>query len=384
MDHVVSSADRAAFKRCRRQWDFTAITRQHLRPLRAQGPDLDRAMRDALAVYYFPGMWDWASAIVLPLVSKGLDDSVARQRAEQGSGATSRGDDATWDALLEQGHTLLERYVDWAPTVDRFSPIRVESDFDALVADPADPDSGLVDSHGAAIRYTGRIHLLATDEHDRYWIVRHQVTDGPFQTIEQLVLDEEQVASCWAWERFYDGMEISGTIYNEMSTSALDGDAPDESPDERPRAAHPRGGLPQNEPSGGGRGVASVRRTYVRGREDETVDRIRQAQSNGFRRTVIRRSRREISEAGRCIAEEAIDMVRDDLRVYPNVAAHCAGCAFVAPCLAVTEGRDVESILSDHYRPKEVSEFEMGRLGGSPFGVGRGWVPPPRGTPQGD
>jgi len=380
VDYVVSSADRAAFKRCRRQWDFTATTRRRLRPVRAPAPDLERAMRDALAVYYFPGMWDWDSAIVLPLVAKGLDNSLARQRAEQGSGAASVEDEAVWAALRGQGHALLDRYLDWAPSVDRFSPLRVATDFEALVADPADPECGLVGPQGAAIHYTGRIDLLAIDEHDRYWIVRHRVIDGPFPKTEQLLLDEEEVAACWAWGRFYDGMEVAGTIYNELSTSAPR-DGSSHSPAPRPQVDHPRGGVPQNEPSGGGRGVSSLRRIYVQGRGEESVDRVRQTQGAGFRRTIIRRSRREVSEAGRRIADEAIDMVRDDIRTYPNPGqTQCAECAFVAPCLAVNEGRDFESILSNDYRPRPVTDLEIGRLGGSPHGVGRGWVPPPRGN----
>lgn len=378
MEYLVSTADRAAFKRCRRQWDFTATTRRSLRPVRAPAPDLDRAMRDALAVYYFPGMWDWDSAIVLPLVAKGLDDSLARQRTEQGDGSSSGDDDGAWEALRELGHSLLGRYVGWAPTVDRFSPIRVATDFDALVADPADPDCGLVGPDGAAIRYTGRIDLLAIDEHDRYWIMSHRVSDRPFPTTEQLLLDEEGVAGCWAWARFYEGMQVAGTIYNELSTSyPRAGWA--HHPAARALVEHPRGGIPQNEPSGGGRGVSSLRRIYVKGRGEEVVDRVRQTQGEGFRRTIIRRSTREVSEAGRRIADEAIDMVRDDLRLYPTpVLEHCAQCAFVAPCLAATEGSDVESILTRDYCARPAAGLEIGRLGGTPSGVGRGWVPPPR------
>lgn len=381
MEYLVSSSDRAAFKRCRRQWDFTAATRRSLRPVRAPAPDLDRAMRDALAVYYFPGMWDWDSAIVLPLVAKGLDNAVARQRAEHDGAVPSSADETVWEALREQGRALLDRYVDWAPTVDRFSPIRVATDFDALVADPAEPECGLVGPHGPAIHYIGRIDLLAIDEHDRYWIVRHRVSDRPFPRTEQLLLDEEEVAACWAWERFYEGMEVAGTIYNELSTSDPRAGSP-RRPVPRPLVDHPRGGIPQNEPSGGGRGVSSLRRTYVKGREEESVDRVRQTQGDGFRRTIIRRSRREVGEAGGRIADEAIDMVREDIRPYPNpVAEHCAECAFVTPCLTANEGCDVESILSQHYRRRPATELEVGRLGGSPSGVGRGWVPPPRGDP---
>ena len=74
-------------------------------------------------------------------------------------------------------------------------------------------------------------------------------------------------------------------------------------------------------------------------------------------------------------------MSREDLRTYPTPAPeHCATCAFVAPCLAVTEGREFESVLSKGYRQRPVVDLEIGRLGGSPHGVGRGWVTPVRGT----
>ena len=52
MAYRFTSADRAAFKRCRRQWDFGARERQNLEPVEAATvPDLDLAVRDALAVY---------------------------------------------------------------------------------------------------------------------------------------------------------------------------------------------------------------------------------------------------------------------------------------------------------------------------------------------
>ncbi|KAA8888109.1 hypothetical protein F3087_13630 [Nocardia colli] len=360
----MSAADRAAFKRCRRQWDFTASVRRGRSPLRRTTFDLDRAVRDALAVYYFPGMWDWDAAIVLPLVNKALDNSLARQCEAIG------GDPPDRQSALDRAHRLLERYFAWAPAVDRFSPIRVETDFDAIVPDPANPEHGLVGPGGGGIHYTGRIDLLAIDEYDRYWVVRHRVLDEPFPSTEQLVLDEDSLAACWAWGRFYDGMEIAGTIYNELSPY-------DKNPSRIPgRTPERRGGIPQHEPSGGGRGVSSPRRAYVKGRPAESADRISQIEGNGLRRTTIRRSTAEIHTAGVQLADELLDMFRPGVRVYPNPApAHCSNCAFVAPCLAVHEGRDVEPLLEADYRKRPAFEIERGRLGGTPFGVGRGWVP---------
>jgi hypothetical protein len=200
MAYRFTPADRGAFKRCRRQWDFGARERQGYEPaLSAPALDLDLAVRDALAVYYFPGMWDWQRSVVLPLVLQGLARSLGRQPA---AGA----DD------LAAGEALLRRYFEWAPRVDRFSPVQVEGGFEVNLPDPAGGDRELVLDDGRPIRYQGRADLLAGDEHDRYWVVSHRLVDR-FGTDDDLLLDEELVAACWAVERFYPGMRVAGTMH---------------------------------------------------------------------------------------------------------------------------------------------------------------------------
>lgn len=62
MPVTVTEAERASFLRCRRPWDFAAGMR-NLEPANPPAaPDPDRAIRNALALYYFPGMWDWDTA----------------------------------------------------------------------------------------------------------------------------------------------------------------------------------------------------------------------------------------------------------------------------------------------------------------------------------
>jgi hypothetical protein len=66
--YVIRSSDRATFKQCRRAWDLGSRSRQNYelaQPARAF--DFDQAMRDALALYYFPGMWAWNREIVVPM-----------------------------------------------------------------------------------------------------------------------------------------------------------------------------------------------------------------------------------------------------------------------------------------------------------------------------
>jgi hypothetical protein len=58
--------------------------------------------------------------------------------------------------------------------------------------------------------------MMAVDQHDAYWIVRHRVVGADWPPTERLAADEEALAACWAWEQFYLGMAITGTIYNEL------------------------------------------------------------------------------------------------------------------------------------------------------------------------
>ncbi|MDQ4105238.1 MAG: hypothetical protein M3186_16560, partial [Actinomycetota bacterium] len=65
MAYRIHASERTAFKRCRREWDLSSPNRQSFEPLpQSDSIDLNEAVRAALAVYYFPGMWEWDSAIV--------------------------------------------------------------------------------------------------------------------------------------------------------------------------------------------------------------------------------------------------------------------------------------------------------------------------------
>jgi hypothetical protein len=51
-----------------------------------------------------------------------------------------------------------------AAGVDRFSPIRIESEFFVNIPDPARSGHDLVTPQGEPIRYEGRTHLLVIDD----------------------------------------------------------------------------------------------------------------------------------------------------------------------------------------------------------------------------
>ena len=276
MDYRITADDRARFKRCRRQWDFASPNRRDLEPVDLADPPLPAALKDALAVYYYPGTWDWPHELTQSLVQKAL----ARSLEEQG--ATGQ---------LESGVALLDCYDAWAQTVDDFAPMRIGHDVDALVPDPRGPGRGLSTSDGSAVIYTCRVDLLAVDAADKYWVVRHQVVDD-WQDLDALVRDEDAIAACWAWELDYVGMEIAGTIHNEVRIGGPLTFPPAQQTDGTARA------VAQHEPSGGGRSIPQHVRVSAQTSRGDGVNRVEQRTAGVLRRTRIRRTRDEIVAAG--------------------------------------------------------------------------------------
>jgi hypothetical protein len=353
MDYRITEDDRARFKRCRRQWHFASVHRRGLEPVDAVDPALPAALKDALAVYYYPGTWDWPHELKQSLVHKAVKAAL---------------DDAGVTEGLQTATALLDAYDAWASTVDDFAPVKIGCDVQGLVPDPRDPERGLTTPDGSAVMYTCRIDLLAVDAADEYWVVRHQITDE-WQELEALIHDEAAVAACWAWEQEYLGMEISGTIHNEVRiTGPLDPPLADHV------EKHASNRVRQGEPSGGGRAIPQHRRMSARtARTGESP--VQQYGGGLLRRTRIRRSRAEIGAVGALIGAEAIDMSNEPA-IYPTFAAHCKACEFSAPCLVLSGGTDPEPMLAAHFRRRASGEQHKPRLGQSTWGFGRGAAPP--------
>lgn len=351
MEYRISPDDRARFKRCRRQWDFTSPHRRGLEPVEVADAALPTALKDALAVYYYPGTWDWPHELKQSLVHKAAKRSLDEADAAHG---------------LKTATALLDTYDAWATTIDDFAPVKVEHEVQGLLPDPRDPEQGLQTAGGSAVIYACRIDLLAVDAADEYWVVCHRIVDG-WQDLETLIGDEAAVAQCWAWEQEYLGMEISGTIHNEVRlTGPPDLPSPNRGAAQRVR---------ESEGSGGGRSVPQHRRLSARTSRPDDSDRVQQRTAGLLRRTRIRRSRAEIGAVGILIAAEALEMCSEPA-IYPTFDRHCQTCEFSTPCLALTQGTDVEPILAADFRPHPPQDRNKPRLGQSTWGFGRGAAPP--------
>ncbi len=376
MDHRIRAEERAAFRGCRRRWDLSSPNRMDFEPATRSGAyDMDRAVRDALAVHYFPGMWDWPPAIVAPLVIKGFERSMGDQQDLVTSERSLTDREAErWRHGFDDGRRMLGRYGDWATSIDRFAPVRVESEFEVQIPDAGRPGMSLPTKTAGAVLYVGGVDALVIDEFDAYWILRHRVVDR-WTPRYQLELDEESIAACWAWENFYLGMTINGTIDNELrlDDDTYDGSALPAEPGGAPSERRVR----QSEGSGGGRNIPLHRRISAVAHEPESAPRFEVDEGPGFRRTWIRRRGDEKAAAASRLAREAVAMIDPSVFADPDPSdGQFRLCAYVPPCLALNQGQDPADLLADGYRRRPTEPERLERLGQVTWGFGRGAQPP--------
>lgn len=348
--YIIRASDRKIFKRCRRAWDLGSRSRQNYEPLiPLQVFDFERAIHDALAIFYFPGTWEWNRLIVLPQVIKAFHNSMETQRTLYSKKIELTNDEEReWNKHLELGENMLKRYFQWAPVVDDLSPIRVETDFDVNIPDLLNPDMDLVvsdpkgvEGHFIPVRFRGRIDLLIMDEKNRYWIIKHRLVEDEFTDIEHLLLDTQSTVNCWALEQYFIGMKIRGVIYNELSKNL-----------DKPQFLHKE-------------------------RFSDSRKYIKQAGNETFRRTQIPKSRSEIANIRRQIALEALDITDPEIRLYPNpTEENCTACAYRKPCIAMNENVHVNEVLEAHYKKRTDEEFKAGGISSSTFSTNRGAIPP--------
>ncbi|MGH8974659.1 MAG: hypothetical protein ACRD0C_15845, partial [Acidimicrobiia bacterium] len=186
--------ERELFTGCRRAWDLGARERQNWEPATPSLVfDVAEAIRDALAVYYFPGMWSWTRAIVRPLATEGFAKSMARQRdAYEAAHGLTPDQERDYDECLAAGRDLLEAYYEWAPEQDeKLTPLSVEALFDVTVPDPDHPERGLLTPAGQGVDYRVRTDAAMVDNAGRIWIMDHRLVTGAWPAADLLVLDEQ-------------------------------------------------------------------------------------------------------------------------------------------------------------------------------------------------
>jgi RecB family exonuclease len=312
------------FKRCRVLWDFGSKIRQNYEPIqRIEALDFGTAMHKALEAYYQPTTWG----------NQGLMEHNARQTflnacKEVGMrvklGALEF--EERWEELRTLGLGMLDFYFAYAPNQDSFTPKFVEVEFEV-------PIPGLQDTV-----YQGRIDLIVEDEYG-YWLIDHKTTAQLAQT-EWLALDDQCSSYAWAIKMKL-GLEVRGVIYNELRKKAPS----------KPRVL--RDGtlsVAKNQDTTYETYLQAIREGgYSEKAYQPMLDYLKMNARQFVRRTKVIFRPETLQVVERRIRMEALEMLDNPL-IYPTPSRmNCNGCSFFAPCLALHEGRDPDTILDENY-----------------------------------
>ena len=345
MATVLTTSDLRSFKRCRRAWDFGSPSRRNLAPKGPLRPfELDSALRAALAVYYYPGMWTWPRAVVEPLALNKYTESMTLQfeRHKERFGATEE-DRQLFDGMHPVGEAMLRRYLAWAPSVDWVDAVRVDTDFRVNPPHPDRPEDGLV-HRGHAVQYAGRIDLLAVeqaewrregpDDDTVYWIVHHRVAGESWAELADLAIDDRACSSLWAGQDAAR-VRVAGVVVNELRAGT---DLPE-------RVLSDPSALSRGNPPD-----PLVEAELAARLADE---RIRRQTSQWCRRTWIAAEPWQVLAHQQRDSEVIAEMLTDGLPVYPSPSVeNCTQCVFRAPCIAMNRGDDPGPVLEAGYRER--------------------------------
>lgn len=407
----IHNSDRAAFKRCRRYWDWSSPARQNL-TIRADVHGINTnlwfgtGIHWALEQYYTPGLrrdpveawktWfdiQWRGGVVTeewldrvydlkPVVIRATD--ALKEAGYKPSNLVGillpqptyrvRGledilpdaDHNVYDDLLELGIQMMGFYKQYASVNDGFEVIVTEHTFSVPIWDYAnDRILTAVDKRENSPNYgvelevhaRGRMDAMYRRPNGKIGIVDHKTAEKIGEDYFRKLETDEQITSyLWSAEveaKYYDlpykNESIEEVIYNVL------------------RKTYPK------PPTVLKNGMFSVARdsestTYemlqafinkelpgvaLSEKQQEYVNYLRDVGDEQFiMRKQVRRNRAQIANAGQRIYLEALDMLAgSELRIYPNITNDfmCLNCQFRGPCMAREDGSDYKSMLKDNY-----------------------------------
>lgn len=404
----IHNSDRAAFRRCRRYWDWSSPSRTNL-TVRADIHGVamplffGTGIHYALEQYYQPGLrrdpveafktWfdiQWRGGTVTEewldkvydLKPKPLGEQVPMAKDPEGQWNDAglavelyqiRGledilpdpDHNEWWELFELGVGMMEYYKTYAENNDDFTIICSEHQFSVPIWDyenncilksvdlrEESPNYGKpLEVHargrmdGVGIRPNGKLVLLENKTATKWGEDELRKLEADEQTTHYLYSAEIEA-------NYYDlphkGEPLEEVIYNVL------------------RKAYPK------PPTQLTNGMFSVDRqnestTYeiltdwisknipgvaLSEKQQGYIEYLKESGDENFIvRKFVRRNRHQLKNAGHRLYLETLDMLSPTLRIYPNISNDysCLNCAFRPPCMAKEDGSDHEQLIEDNY-----------------------------------
>jgi hypothetical protein len=357
----IHTSDRAAFKRCRRRWNWTSPMRENLIPKRKQHGVVfplwfGTGIHAALEWYYLNIPYTDGDLRPSEFFEDWYNNEVDVLNQEAPDWYIEHLDEL--EEHFQLGIGMLDNYVEYAKQHDNFVVMRAEEDFAVdLGFSEYDRRAGLI----KPVKYAGRQDLIIKDlETGRYGIMDHKTASQMGEDyFDKLDMDEQCTSYLWAASRDHallkltDGVAPSFVYYNVL------------------RKAVPK---PPTETYNGSR--LSISRsaestTYdmwqaaliAKGlvgsawhQKEDVQNYERYLKEVGweqfFVRKLVLRNPHEIMSIGNQIQLEAHDML-DMPSIYPNPSEswYCLKCPFRGPCLATNDGSDVDYMIKENFEP---------------------------------
>lgn len=340
MSVVIRTSDRATFRRCRKQWDYSSKIRRNYEPVKTPTPlEFGIAFHEAMEVYYDPKGWESPLAVKASAALGAFAKAVNRQKEQYADSVGVLSDEmkVEFEERYELGIGMLNYYIfNYSAEYDMsWVPIAVEQHFELPIVDL---DGNTIYVDGEPLVYQGRIDLIMYDgSTDTYWLVDHK-TRAKFDSTDHYEQDTQASSYIWAAEQLYD-IKLEGVIFNEIKKTV------------------------PKEPKVNKNGTLSVdkrQQTTAKlfrakceevGQEpskyQEYLDYLEDYGPEFVRRVITYRGKAAKRVQHQLIVDEAIDMASNP-RIYPNPSDfNCRGCPFRTPCAAFLDDADEEYLLND-------------------------------------
>lgn len=374
--HEFHTSGRKSFRGCRQRWDW--IFRDGLYPKVTEKPlDFGTAYHAALEAYYDPDSWQFPREVQLEYAIKVFKDKTNAQR-KLAKGADQYRDpdeiDKDFDERIVLGIGMLRHLVkSIAPQEDQtWQPLKVEVEFMVPIPHPvtneplwckcdgcwakhlAHGDRTLGESRegwkGLPVVYAGRIDCVGIDNHGDIWIIDWKTAARIPDNHSFLILDDQIVSYCWAlWSI---GMNVRGFIYHEQKKGF---------PVPPKRNQNVRLGrmysIAANQDTDYATYKATVEKedpkAYALGLYDTMLNMLKTEGMVFYYRAQEHKTETALLEMQKNLGNEVLDMLADDLRIYPNPSRFgCDRCAFAIPCTEKQQGGDYQYALDTMYEKK--------------------------------
>jgi hypothetical protein len=380
LTHSLHTSEAKSFRGCRRRWSW--IFREFYYPKTTAKPlEFGVAYHKAMETYYDPTTWQRDPASRGPAALAAISTfrrTVDLQRKAYTKLAEQEGLDldeafADYDERVELGISMLKYHLlELSPELDKgLTPKAVEIGFEAPISYPgttrtifckcdvcwrrysqwckkARIDQPLWhDWEGLPVTYGGRIDCLMVDDDGRLWVFDWKTAARLQPDMEFLQLDDQIARYCWAmWKLGYD---VAGFVYHEQKKAVAAEPEPNKTkrlgrwysvsksldvvPDVYVKT------VSENDPI-----------AYSQGLYDEYIAWLRESGGRFHNRERVTKTVNEFLNLERDMAEEALEMIDQNLALYPSPGRFsCGNCAFREPCIAKNRGEDYQHALDTMY-----------------------------------